>query len=98
MSTEYPLEELASLPSFYHPAASPDGDAIAVYYDGTGRNELYIVDPETGEKTQVSDGNIPRDARYPFRWAPSREQFYLKCRRATPLPQEATQAEGRVAQ
>ncbi|MFB6105200.1 MAG: prolyl oligopeptidase family serine peptidase [Halobacteriaceae archaeon] len=76
MSEEYPLEELASLPSFYHPAASPDGESIAVYYDGSGRNELYLVDPDTGAKTQVSDGEVPRDARYPFRWAPNGEGFY----------------------
>jgi len=77
MSDGYPLEELASLPSFYHPAASPSGDAVAVYYDGTGRNELYLLDPDTGELRQVSDGNVPRDARYPFRWAPSGERLYF---------------------
>ena len=77
MSEEYPLEKLASLPSFYHPAASPSGDEVAVYYDGSGRNELYLVDPATGEQTQVSDGNVPRDARYPFRWAPSGDRLYF---------------------
>ena len=74
---EYPLEDLASLPSFYHPAASPDGDCVAVYYDGSGRNELYLLDPETGAKTQVSDGDVPRDARYPFRWAPAGDELYF---------------------
>ena len=77
MTEEYPLEELVSLPSFYHPAASPSGDEVAVYYDGSGRNELYLVDPATGERTQVSDGNVPRDARYPFRWAPSGDRLYF---------------------
>jgi dipeptidyl aminopeptidase/acylaminoacyl peptidase len=77
MPEDYPLEKLASLPSFYHPAASPSGDEVAVYYDGSGRNELYLVDPATGEKTQVSDGNVPRDARYPFRWAPSGDRLYF---------------------
>lgn len=77
MPESYPLEELAGPPSFYHPAASPDGDTVAVYYDGTGRNELYLVAPDTGEKTRVSDGTVPRDARYPFRWAPSGESLYF---------------------
>jgi len=77
MPDGYPLEELASLPSFYHPAASPSGDAVAVYYDGTGRNELYLLDPDTGGMRQVSDGAVPRDARYPFRWAPSGERLYV---------------------
>jgi dipeptidyl aminopeptidase/acylaminoacyl peptidase len=77
MTSEYPVDELASLPSFYHPAASPSGDDIAVYYDGSGRNELCVVDPTTGEKTQLSNGTVPRDARYPFRWAPSGERLYF---------------------
>jgi len=77
MSEGYPLEELASLPTFYHPAASPDGDEVAVYYDGSGRNELYVVDPETGEMTRVSDGEVPRDARYPFRWDPGGDGFFF---------------------
>lgn len=77
VTARYPLEELASLPTFYHPAASPNGDEIAVYYDGSGRNELYLVDPETGEKSRISDGNVPRDARYPFRWAPSGDCLYF---------------------
>lgn len=75
MSEEYPLEELASLPTYYHPAASPDGDEVAVYYDGSGRNELYVGDPATGKMTQISDGEVPRDARYPFRWTPSGDAF-----------------------
>ena len=73
----YPIEELASLPSFYHPAAAPSGDAVAVYYDGSGRNELCLVDPATGEMTRVSDGTVPRDARYPFRWAPTGDRLYF---------------------
>ena len=77
MTAEYPLEELAGLPSFYHPAASPSGDEVAVYYDGSGRNELYLVDPATGEKSQLSDGNVPRDAKYPLRWAPSGDRLYF---------------------
>jgi len=38
------LEELASLPTIAHPTASPDGDEVALYYDGTGRNELHVID------------------------------------------------------
>ncbi len=82
MTSEYPLAELAGLPSFHHPTASPDGEEIAVYYDGSGRNELYIVDPATGEKTRISDGNVPRDARYPLRWAPGGDVLYFHRDRA----------------
>ncbi len=68
MSESLPLEALARLPEFYHPVASPGGDRIAVYYDGSGRNELYVVDAGTGERTRVSDGEVPRNARWPIRW------------------------------
>ncbi|MFC6954287.1 S9 family peptidase [Halorubellus litoreus] len=62
------LEALASLPEFYHPTVSPDGDRIAFYHDETGRNELYVLDVESGERTQVSDGNVPENAMYPIAW------------------------------
>ncbi|ELZ94973.1 dipeptidylaminopeptidase/acylaminoacyl-peptidase [Haloferax mucosum ATCC BAA-1512] len=62
------LERLASLPTVRHPTVSPDGDEIALYYDGTGRNELHILDAETGDLDQWSDGEVPRDARWPIAW------------------------------
>ena len=62
------LEALASLPEFYHPTVSPDGDRVAYYHDRSGRNELYVLDVETGERTQVSDGNVPENAMYPIAW------------------------------
>lgn len=72
----YPLEDLAKLPSFYHPAAAPDGDEVAVYYDGTGRNEMHLLDVNDGKLTQLSDGDVPRNARWPFTWAPDGERIY----------------------
>lgn len=62
------LEELASLPSFHHPTVSPDGSEIAVYYDTTGRNQLHVIDIESGEMTQWTDGEVPRDARWFVDW------------------------------
>ncbi len=62
------LETLASLPSFYHPTADPVGDRVAVYYDGTGRNELHVLDPATGDLERWTDGQVPRDARWHLRW------------------------------
>jgi len=72
-----PLEELASLPSVYHPRLDPAGERIACFYDGSGRNELCLIDPETGDLTQVSDGEVPREARYPIEWAPDAETVYF---------------------
>jgi len=54
-------EELANLPTMHHPTVSPDGREVALYYDVTGRNELHVLDTETGEVTQWSDGEVPRN-------------------------------------
>lgn len=64
-----PLEEMAGLPEFYHPTVSPDGSKIAFYYDETGRNELYVLDRASGEYEQITDGEVPRSARWWLRWA-----------------------------
>ena len=71
------LEALASLPSFYHPTASPDGSAVALYYDVTGRNELHVLDPSTGDVTRWSDGQVPRDARWHLRWDADGERVFF---------------------
>ncbi len=77
MSEEYPLEELASLPEFYHPVASPDGEKVALYYDKSGRNELYIMDLESGKIEQVSDGEVPKNARWFIMWGSDGEKVYF---------------------
>ncbi|WP_435119017.1 S9 family peptidase [Halolamina sp. C58] len=61
-------EELARLPEFHHPRVGPDGERVAFYYDGTGRNELYVQEIESGERRQISDGEVPRAARWPIAW------------------------------
>jgi dipeptidyl aminopeptidase/acylaminoacyl peptidase len=75
-SDEETLEQLASLPSFYHQTVSPDGSKVAYYYDGTGRNELYVQDIESGERVQWSDGNVPRNARWHIKWGGPDELFF----------------------
>ncbi len=69
------LDELVGLPEFYHPTVSPDGSRIALYYDVSGRNELHVIDRETGERTQVSDGEVPRDASWPLHWGPEGDRI-----------------------
>jgi len=71
------LEELASLPTFAHPTASPDGDEVALYYDVGGRNELHVVDVATGERTRWSDGEVPRNARWWVKWAADGERVFF---------------------
>ncbi len=62
------MEKLASLPEFYHPTASPDGDKIAFYWDKSGRNELYLLDRKTCGVRQLSSGNVPKNARWFIMW------------------------------
>ncbi|WP_436907952.1 S9 family peptidase [Halosimplex marinum] len=71
------LEELASLPTVAHPTASPDGDEVALYYDATGRNELHVLDVETGELEQWSDGEVPRDARWFLEWGADGDRVFF---------------------
>jgi dipeptidyl aminopeptidase/acylaminoacyl peptidase len=70
------LEALAALPSFHHPTASPDGSTVAVYYDDTGRNELHLIDADTGDRRRVSDGEVPRNARWHLRWSADGRRVY----------------------
>ncbi len=62
------LDELAQLPTLAHPTVSPDGERVALYYDITGRNELHVLDIETGELSQWSSGEVPRNARWFVEW------------------------------
>jgi dipeptidyl aminopeptidase/acylaminoacyl peptidase len=71
------LERLASLPSFQHAVASPDGDRVALYYDVTGRNELHVLDVQSGETRQVSDGEVPRNARWHLKWSADGDAVYF---------------------
>jgi dipeptidyl aminopeptidase/acylaminoacyl peptidase len=76
MSDPLQLEDLVRLPDHYAPVLSPDGDRVAFYYDETGRIELYVQDLATGERRQVSDGNVPRNAR-PLAWSRDGERIYF---------------------
>ncbi|SFC34217.1 Dipeptidyl aminopeptidase/acylaminoacyl peptidase [Halobiforma haloterrestris] len=76
-SVDDPLEELANLPTVAHPVVSPDGDEVAVYYDITGRNELHVIDAETGDLEQWSDGEVPRNARWYLKWDPDGDRVYF---------------------
>jgi len=71
------LEELASLPTLAHPTISPDGSEIAFYYDVSGRNELHVLDVESGEMSQWSDGEVPRNARWPVAWHADGERVFF---------------------
>jgi hypothetical protein len=63
-----PLDELARLPSFMLPRLSWGRDKVALYYDRTGRVELYVLDLATRELRQVSRGEVPRAPKAGFTW------------------------------
>ena len=71
------LEALASLPTMAHATVSPAGDRVAFYYEVSGRNELHVLDVATGEHEQVSDGEVPRNARWGLQWSADGEQVYF---------------------
>ena len=70
-------ETLASLPSFYSPSVSPDGDELAFFHDRTGRMELYTLSLPDGEWEQWSDGNVPRNLSGGLAWAADGERIYF---------------------
>jgi dipeptidyl aminopeptidase/acylaminoacyl peptidase len=76
MTDPLPLEDLVRLPDHYQPVLSPDGERVAFFYDATGRIELYVQDIASGERRQVSDANVPRNAR-PLAWSRDGERIYF---------------------
>jgi len=71
------LEALARLPEMAHPTVSPDGEAVAFYYNGTGRNELHVLDVETGDRERWSDGEVPRNNRWPVAWGADGDRVFF---------------------
>lgn len=73
---QIPLEELASLPSYYSPTLSYDRRKIAFYGDKTGRMELYVMDARVGaQPRQVSNGEVPKSLHAGFCW--TRDSRYI---------------------
>jgi dipeptidyl aminopeptidase/acylaminoacyl peptidase len=77
MSDVDTLEELARLPELAHPTVSPDGDRVAFYYNGTGRNELHVLNVETGDRERWSDGEVPRNNRWPVAWSADGDRVFF---------------------
>lgn len=71
------LESIAQLPLYFRTALSPDGNRLAYHYDVTGRHELYIHDLVTGERHQITDGELQRTPSGPIRWGATGNQVYV---------------------
>lgn len=72
-----PFDELLSLPTITLPTLSKDKKKLAFYYDKTGRIELYIMDIETKEMKQISNGEVPRTPRTGFKLGKKTNQIFF---------------------
>jgi len=73
------IEELASIPTFAMAKLNNAKDTLAFYWNKTGRFELYTMNLETKEITQVSDGELPKGIRAGYLWGKDdRTIFYTK--------------------
>ncbi|MFB6253994.1 MAG: prolyl oligopeptidase family serine peptidase, partial [Halobacteriaceae archaeon] len=75
-SSDIDPEQIARLPEFYSPQLSPENDKLAFYHDKSGRMELYSMDLSTGEWSQWSEGNVPRNLSGGIKWDESNERIY----------------------
>jgi len=67
MSAEL-IEKIARIPQFFMPNLNHSKDKVAFFWDITGRVELYVMDLQTKEYKQISNGEVPRALRAGFVW------------------------------
>ncbi|KTG10707.1 peptidase S9 [Haloprofundus marisrubri] len=70
------LEELVTLPEITRPSASPSGERVAFYSDTTGRNEIFVLDVDTRDVEQWSDGT-DLQAWWPLSWSADGERLFF---------------------
>ncbi|MBA7531387.1 hypothetical protein ES705_23599 [subsurface metagenome] len=63
---EITIEKLASIPTVMLIKANKDKDKIGFYWNKTKRNEFYVLNPETLEYKQITDGHLPKAIRAGF--------------------------------
>jgi len=63
-----PAEAVADIPDLQQATVLPDGSRVACYYTGTGAVEVHVVDLETGEVAQWTDGDAGDTAIWPLAW------------------------------
>jgi len=68
MAKEITLEKLASIPSFSFITPNHKKDKIGFYWNKTKRQEFYILDADTMEYEQITDGELPKAIRAGFIW------------------------------
>lgn len=71
------IETLVTLPEIGRPTVSSEGNRVAFYYSGTGENEVFVTDIQTGEREQWSGGGTPNHMQWPLFWDSDGERIYL---------------------
>jgi dipeptidyl aminopeptidase/acylaminoacyl peptidase len=70
MSIETPIDAYFSIPKAFCPKASPDGEWVACNWNTTGRFELHAIHLESGERRQLTEGDLPlHPEEATYRWA-----------------------------
>ncbi|MBD3189064.1 MAG: prolyl oligopeptidase family serine peptidase [Candidatus Heimdallarchaeota archaeon] len=70
MTKEITLEKLAKMPQVRIVKTNKTKDKIGFYWDKTGRNEFYVLDPKTKNYQKITDGELPRAIRAGYIWLP----------------------------
>lgn len=72
---EITLEKLAAIPTVKIVETTKSKIKAGFYFDGTGRNEFYIIDLATKKYQKITDGQLPRAIRAGFIWMKDEESI-----------------------
>ena len=73
----FSIEELASIPTFAMAKLNYAKDTLAFYWNKTGRFELYTMNLDTKDITQISDGELPKGIRAGYLWGKDDRTIYF---------------------
>jgi len=68
MTKEITVEKLASIPSMMMLKTNKEKNLLGFYWNKTKRNEFYILDLESLDYKQVTEGELPRAIRAGYVW------------------------------
>lgn len=73
------LRKLAEIPTFYDAQLSNKEDKLSFYWNKTGRLEFYIMDLESKDIVQISNGEFPDDLKASYIWSnDDKDIFFAK--------------------
>ena len=73
----FTIEELVSIPTFFMPKLNYGKDKLAFYWNKTGRFELYLMDLESKDIEQITDGHLPKGIRAGYLWGRDDKTIYF---------------------